>query len=755
MPKCDRPTGPEEMQPLPYKKVSNIAARVDSRAAAGFGCAGLAALAVAAGAQAQQTGRLLTEARFSADQAAAGRTAYGAECASCHGGGLDDGQFAPPLKGAAFVAKWGGQGPAALLDYIQSKMPPAGPGSLGAATYGAINAYILQANGAAAGQAGAAVASAAAAPAPPAAQQPPADAISDLGAPGRDATYREAMAKRTAKLEAMSPVTDAMLRSPPPGDWLMWRRTFDSSGHSPLNQIAKRNVGQLRAVWSLTIPTSQNEISPVVHDGVMFLESATTVQAIDAVTGDPLWQYVRKAPDNLTSGRTTRVKGFALYEDKLIVPTPDGHVVALEAKSGKVLWDHEVVTDYQAGLTGEARGATLQLDGGPIVVNGKVILGVSLGISVAKGGCFIVALDSGTGNEVWRFMTVDQRPPGQDSWNGAPVQERFGGGVWTAGSYDPELNLVYFGAGNTYSAGTLLLPKPQKGASNDALYTDATLALNPDTGKLVWHYQHMNRDVWDMDWVFEQTLATVPVNGKPRRLVVTGGKIAMFDAVDAATGEYVFTKDIGLQNLVTAVDPKTGKKTTNPALEPESGKAKFLCPYSTGFRNWPATSFNPRTKILYVPLMETCGDYTYTARPPEEVATGGLDMRFVRRPVPNHDGNAGRIEAINLETKQVVWSMRQRSPLSSSMLSTDGGLVFNASLDRRFSAYDETTGKVLWQTRLQAPASSSPISYSVNGKQYVAVVTGSGNAVDTTARILAPEINSPPGGGAVVVFALP
>src|SRR6185437_16100598 len=156
-----------------------------------------------------------------------------------------------------------------------------------------------------------------------------------------------------------------------------------------------------------------------------------------------------------------------------------------------------------------------------------------------------------------------------NSWNGAPVNQRYGSGVWTVGSYDPQLNLVYFGTGNTYDVGTLLLPKPQKGKSNDALYTDSTLALDPDTGKLVWYYQHMNRDVWDLDWVFEQSLITLPINGRPEHLVVTAGKIAVFDAVDRANGAYAFSTDLGLQNLVTAIDLKTGKKTINPKLTPE------------------------------------------------------------------------------------------------------------------------------------------------------------------------------------------
>jgi alcohol dehydrogenase (cytochrome c) len=237
-----------------------------------------------------------------------------------------------------------------------------------------------------------------------------------------------------------------------------------------------------------------------------------------------------------------------------------------------------------------------------------VIIGTSLGINTG-GGNYIVGLDAATGNEAWRFNTIAKPgEPGGDSWNGAPFEQRFGGGVWTSGSYDPARNLVYFGTGNTYDIGTLMLPQPRVGESRDALYTDSTLALDPDTGKLIWHHQHMKRDVWDLDWVFEQSLLTLPVNGKPTELVVTGGKTAIFDAMDRATGKYVFSRDLGLQNIVTAIDPVTGEETTNPALEPEPGKTKLLCPNANGARNWLTTAFDPASYILYVPLVETCTD---------------------------------------------------------------------------------------------------------------------------------------------------
>ena len=556
----------------------------------------------------------------------------------------------------------------------------------------------------------------------------------------------------------MSPVTEEMLRNPSPESWLIWRRTYDGQGYSPLRQIDRSNVASLRQSWSWSLPDSMNEITPLVHDGVMFIYSGPVVQALDATTGDLLWQYLRVLPDELDNGRAARVKTLAILGEHLFVPTTDGHMVALDIRSGRVVWDQEVITDVQRATNGKAEGVALHLNGGPIVVKGKIIVGVSLGIENARGGCYIVGLDAATGKELWRFHTI-ARPgqPGGDSWNGAPVEERFGGGVWTAGSYDAQLDLVYFGIGNTYNAASLLEPRPgaKRVTNNDGLYTDATVALRPDTGELVWHYQHHRRDVWDLDWVFEQSVVTLPVNGKPRKLVVTGGKTAIFEGVDAATGAYVFSKDLGLQNLVTAIDPKTGEKTVNPAVQPEAGKAKLLCPTAAGARNWPATSYNPETHLLYVPMIESCTDYTYAPRSAAETAAGGTDMRFAPRVPPGSDGNFGRLAAVDLETRQIVWTHRQRMPVAGATLATGGGLLFNGDLDRHFRAFDQTTGEVLWTTRLNGAPESFPITYSVGGRQYVAVVAGGGSAFGANGRGLVPELASPAAGVTLVVFELP
>jgi len=703
---------------------------------------------------------------FTAMQASRGRTAYAESCAACHGPNLNDGQFAPPVKGSAFRAHWHDQSPEALLAMITKRMPPASPGSLGG-TYVDIEAYLLQQNGNKAGTVGLA-----ATPAPAVSAASPSATAAASAAAGehdavprsvggnlidnQDAVYHAAMSARESLLNRLTPVTDTLLRDPAAADWLMWRGTYATLGYSRLDQINKKTVGNLGVAWTLALPPSANEAAPLVHDGVLFVEGGNTVEAIDATDGSILWQYIRALPDALYNGRDARMKGLAIYEDKLYAPTADGHIVALDVRTGELRWDHAVVTPEQGVHPGQFDGAFFHISGGPLLVHGKVIVGVSLGIDTG-GGNFIVGLDAKTGDEKWRFNTI-ARPgePGGNSWNGAPVKERYGSGVWSIGSYDPDLNLVYFGTGNTYDVGTLLSRRTRRHApNNDALYTDSTLALDPDTGKLSWYYQHMNRDVWDLDWAFEQSLITLAMNGKPTQLVVSGGKSAIFDAVDRTDGKYEFSKDLGMQNLVSSIDPKTGRKIIKPEFEPQPGRTDLICPAAAGARSWPTTAYDPASGYLYVPLLDNnCMDYSWVERGADEIAAGGMDVRLGGRPKPGNDGKFGRIEAIDLKTRQAVWSSRQRAPIASSLLASAGGLVFSGARDRRFRAYDAATGKVLWQVGLSASPSSSPATYSVNGVQYVAIVAGGGGAFDAGSRSLTPEIVDPAAGTTLWVFRL-
>jgi alcohol dehydrogenase (cytochrome c) len=529
----------------------------------------------------------------------------------------------------------------------------------------------------------------------------------------------------------------------------MWRRTFDAAGYSPLRQIDRGNVQRLRQAWTLPLDASANEITPLVHGGVLFVFSGNVVLAIDGAGGTPLWRYQHGSANSFT-GQAGRMKSMALHGEALLVATPDGRVLALHARSGKVLWNTAI-----AGIT---PGSGLNLTAGPLVARGVVMVGASLGLN-NKGGCFIVGLDVATGKERWRFNTI-ARPgtPGGDSWNGAPVNERFGGGVWTTGSYDPQLNLAYFGIGNTYATAALL--QPRRGASavtaNDALYTDTTVALRPETGELVWHYQHHKRDVWDQDWAFEQTLVTLGSGAGSRRAVVTGGKTGIFEAVDAATGKFLFAYDSGLTNLITSIDPQTGEKRTSPALEPVAGKTMLLCPGNFGARNWPATTLNPATGTLFMAMLESCADFMWTPPGAAETANGGTDLRFAQQqPRPGGDGNLGRMVALDLTTQRVQWTHRQRTPLSSSLLATAGGLVFAGDLARNFGAFDQTDGKRLWTTPLPAAAESTPITYSIGERQYIAVVSGEGSRLWQNVRRLDSSLGAPQTDITLVVFALP
>jgi alcohol dehydrogenase (cytochrome c) len=702
-------------------------------------------------------------ATFKAEDVERGHAAYARTCLSCHGPSLEGTQFAPPLKGAGFEGHWRGRPRTALSTQIRTTMPPGGVSSLSSQTYAEIEAYILssamtpnsEATAGAAATPGSAAtpASTASAQVPKARSGPEASAMfAPFPKHDNDPQFIAATKAREQRLAGLTPVTDAMLDHPAQSDWLVWRRTYDASGYSPLKQINRLNVGEMRTAWSWNLPQSSNEITPLVHDGVMFVYSGAAVQALDAATGNLLWQYLRSLPDEFDNGRRAHTKSLAIYGDKLFAPTADGHIVALDTHTGQLLWDQEVVAK-----TVRPAAIGWQLSGGPIVAMGRVIMGVSLGVSEG-GGCYIIALDADSGRESWRFHTI-ARPgePGGDTWNGAPIEERFGAGVWTAGSYDPELNLVYFGVGNTYDTATLLEPRAGTSGvtSNDGLYTDSTVALRPETGQLVWYYQHQKRDVWDLDWVFEQSVVTVQLDGHPRKLIVTGGKTALFDAVDAATGKYVFSADLGFQNLVAAIDPTTGTKTVNPAVQPEAGKPKRICPNSFGARNWPATAFNPETQVLYTAILENCADFIYAPRSAEQTAKGGMDVRFVPLLPTDHDGNFGRLAALDLRKRKVIWTHRQRMPLASSTLATGGGLLFEGDVDRYFSAFDQSTGKVLWRTRLNASPESSPVTYSVDGKQYVAVVAGSGSPFGAASRAFVPEASAPAAGVSVVVFELP
>ena len=673
---------------------------------------------------------------YTAAQAAAGKTAYDASCASCHGGNLDDGALAPALKGVGFVQKYGGKSVEALFAKVAS-MPPASPNSLGAEATARITAYLLQANAIVAGT-----------------SELPSDgaALARMTIPvgGFSVTayspYAPALpaVTRPNPFDGFTPISDAQLVEPAAQDWLTWRRSYDAHGFSPLSQITARNVSGLRVAWSWTLPPGSSESTPLVHDGVMFVQGSNDrVQALDARTGDLLWQDERRLPQGVAGSFK---RGLALHGNRLYMATSDVHVIALDAKTGLLVWEQTV---------GDPK-VREQIGGGPLVARGKVMIGtVGTGVGAKPGGPEIVGLDAETGRIAWRVHTIAQPgTPGGDSWNGMPLQRRSGASVWTPGSYDPGTGLAYFGTGNTYDTGPLVKPIGTPGVTNDALYTDSTLAIDPDTGKLVWHFQHHPNDQWDLDWAFERQLIRLPVNGETRTVTLTAGKIGIYDALDAKSGQDPFSIDLGLNNLVTAIDPKTGAKTTKPSLVPGDGQVKMVCPHAAGAKNWLPASYTPVTKTLFVPIVEACMDLF----PVPGGGRGGLStgVNLGVRPRPDSDGNYGRLQAINLETRKTMWTTRHRAPITTGTLATAGGVVFAGALDRSLRAYDAASGKVLWETRLNDVSSAVPISYAVNGRQYVAIVAGRGGFHYASYAPLVPELPAPPDrGSSLWVFELP
>jgi alcohol dehydrogenase (cytochrome c) len=678
-----------------------------------------------------------------AAQVERGQASYLRNCASCHGRNLDDGEFAPSIKGRSFLNNWGGRPVSEIAGYLRANMPPGRTTELGKDVYTALVAFIMNANGA-----------------PSDADSLPANSGSPAanrvpGAPANEQAKLRATRlgsltpgaripewpKTPSPLDRYTPVTEALLASPPEGEWLTWRRTHDALGYSPLKQINKANVGNLHLAWSLALPVGINEMEPLVHDGVIFVFSfRDNVQALDAETGDELWHYARQLPD--TTIPTTK-RTMALFGDKLFIGTSDVHEIALDAKTGRLIWDQPIGSP-DAGFA---------LSGGPMVAKGKVMQGV--GGATADGGAYIVALDLETGKEAWRFYSIP-RPgqPGGDSWNGLPLEKRHGGSVWTSGSYDPELNLAFFGPGNTYDTGPLRYPSGKRGVTSDALYTETTLALDPDTGKLKWHFQHVRNDQWDLDWAFEREILSLRVGGDMKKLVVTGGKLGIFDALDAATGKYAFSVDMGLQTLISAIDPKTGEKTIDPKLLPDRHHVVTVCPHGGGGRNWMPTSYNPQTKILFVAAQETCMDLAPVGEGERGFLSTGVSVTM--HPRPDSDGRFGRLQAISLEQRKTIWEDRQRAFQSGGVLSTAGGVVFAAATDRWFSAYDDADGRLLWRSRLADIPNAPPITYSVGGRQYVAVVVGYGESAPSVFTVLTPEIPLPIArSSSIWVFALP
>lgn len=545
-----------------------------------------------------------------------------------------------------------------------------------------------------------------------------------------------------AQVKDFRPITEAMLRNPSPNDWIVWRRTDSGWGYSPLDQIKRDNVQRLQQAWSWVMEDGAQEPTPLVYDGVMYLPNPHgVIQALDASTGDLLWEYRPKArdvapPSGSVVGGVQR--NIAIFGDRIFATTNDAHIIALEARTGKLVWD-STVADSKLGY-----GFT----SGPIVVRGKVIAGVGGCNRYKEDVCFITGYDAATGREAWRTSTI-ARPgePGGESWGDLPLRFRAGGDAWIPGSYDPETNLIYWA-----TAQAKPWARAVRGTDGDALYTNSTLALNPDTGKLSWYYQHLRAETHDMDEVFESVL--IDLNG--RKSLFKMGKLGILWQLDRVNGTFVHATDIGYQNLVE-VGPESGRVTYRPEKIPKIGVEVDMCPSTAGLKDWRAMAYSPQTTALYIPIELTCERATFNTVERELGKGGNGPVRRIDYKHPAGGGNLGEFLALELKSGKIMWRHRVPSPMNTAALTTAGGLAFSGDWDRHLYAYDAATGKILWQTRTLSSPQGFPISYMAKGKQYIAVPVGTGGGSWGTSvpASLAKEIRPPKPVNAMLVYAMP
>jgi PQQ-dependent dehydrogenase (methanol/ethanol family) len=543
------------------------------------------------------------------------------------------------------------------------------------------------------------------------------------------------------------PVTDEMLQKPDPANWLSWRRTTDSQGFSPLNQINRDNVAKLQQTWMRPIgnATGNHEGTPLVYNGVMFIPNpGDYIMAVDAKTGEPMWEYKRGT-------RASTNRNMAIWGTTLIDASSDNQMYAVDARTGKLVWETPVFDPK----------TSVNASSGPIIANGKVIEGRQCQPQATNNGCVITAHDARTGKELWRTRTIP-RPgePGDETWGDVPLEQRWHVGTWMVPSYDPVLNLVIVGTSVTIPAPKFILG----GNDKEHLYHNSTLAIDADTGKIVWHYQHVV-DHWDLDHPFERLIVDTAVAPDPkevpwinprikpgeRRRVITGipGKTGVVYTIDLRTGEFLWARPTVFQNVITRIDGATGKAVVNPeALFSRIDEEKFVCPSSSGGKNWPAGAFNPQTNVMFYPLQNLCMMAKTTTDQRDPARVYGLSMPA--RLAPNTE-NVGAVYAISAETGRTLWKYEQRAGMLS-LVATGGGLVFGGDANGRFMAFDERTGKIMWETNLGAPVSGYPISFAVNGKQYIAVNTGGSLVAGSVNRVAELKLTNSTN---MYVFAVP
>ena len=551
------------------------------------------------------------------------------------------------------------------------------------------------------------------------------------------------------------PVTDAMLQDPADEDWLMWRRTLDGWGYSPLDQIDRDNVADLRLVWTRALNAGSQQGTPLAYRGVLYMPNpGDVIQAIDAATGDLIWEHRRDLPADLgehMGGLATTKRTIAIYDRLLLDTTGDDYLMALDAVTGEMVWETEVL-DYTVNPALQTAG--------PIVAGGRVISGRSCRANATPDACVVTAHDALTGRELWRRRTIPgPGEPGDETWGDVPFERRKHVGTWMVPSYDPELDLVYIGTSVTSPAPKFMLGGPELAH----LYHNSTLALDADTGDIAWYYQHLNDD-WDLDHPFERLLVDTAVSPDPdavawinprlqpgeERRVMTGipGKTGVVYTLDRETGEFLWANPTVAQNVITHIDGATGDVTENPeVLFSALGQERLACPSWAGGKDWEAGAYSPLTHTMYFPLRNACQRLLSTTE-------GGSStyMLAARHQLAPGTDQLGTVRAIAVDTGATRWLHEQRAA-TMSLVATGGRLLFGGDANGRFRAFDQDTGAVLWEINLGSPVSGYPVTFAVDGRQYVAVGTGTSANASINLR-MTPELR-PSFGNNLFVFTLP
>lgn len=488
-----------------------------------------------------------------------------------------------------------------------------------------------------------------------------------------------------------------------PRTWLTYWGDYHATRFRDLKQITDKNVNRLRLDWMFqTGAPGAFQTVPLVVDGVMYFSAPnTTIYAVDARSGRELWRYRYQIPKDARFCCGTTNRGLAILNKRIFMLTPDARLIAVDARNGELIWNVEVAS---------AKGGSFGGAAAPLIVKDKVIVGVAAGDYGIRG--FLDAYYADTGKKAWRFWTIPgPGEPGNETWGGDSWKHG-GGATWMTGTYDPELNTVYWGTGN---------PAPDMHGGTrpgDNLYTDSVVALDADTGKLKWHYQFTPHDTYDWDANETPMLLDLPWNGKIRKLVVQANRNAFFYVLDRVTGEFLMAKAFAKQTWNKGFDSK-GRPIKIPGIEPTT-KGTAVCPQCAGATNWMAPSYNPMTKLFYLNVREGC-DLYYSKTPVYKEGTSFWSTFYRGNPA---EPQSGRVTALDPLTGETKWTFPLHSPPWAGTLTTSGNLVFAGDQDGYLIALQADTGKLLWKINTGNQLITSPITYELDGKQYVSMPSG-------------------------------